>query len=95
MPGQPRSAHQIDVIPGFFAWQGTWNPGVTFGLAPRQRPSVQYDGERETGHESSDVSAVRDAARATAGENPREQVVHDDVEAQDEARRQLEHPAER
>lgn len=32
--GQPRSAHEIDVIPGFLAWQGTWNPGVTFGLAP-------------------------------------------------------------
>jgi signal peptidase II len=36
IPGQPRSAHQIDIIPGFFAWQGTWNPGVTFGLAPGQ-----------------------------------------------------------
>ncbi|MDJ0521621.1 MAG: signal peptidase II [Planctomycetota bacterium] len=36
VPGQPRGAHQIDVIPGFFAWQGTWNPGVTFGFAPRQ-----------------------------------------------------------
>jgi signal peptidase II len=24
---------EIDVIPGFFALQGTWNPGVTFGLA--------------------------------------------------------------
>jgi signal peptidase II len=31
---QSRSAHEIDVIPGFLAWQGTWNPGVTFGLAP-------------------------------------------------------------
>ena len=36
VPGQPRSARQIDVFPGFFAWQGTWNPGVTFGFAPRQ-----------------------------------------------------------
>jgi signal peptidase II len=36
VPGQPRSAHQIDVVPGFLAWQGTWNPGVTFGFAPRQ-----------------------------------------------------------
>jgi len=36
VPGQPRSAHQIDVIPGLLAWQGTWNPGVTFGFAPRQ-----------------------------------------------------------
>ena len=33
---QPRGAHDIDVIPGFLAWQGTWNPGVTFGLAPGQ-----------------------------------------------------------
>ncbi len=36
VPRQPRSAHQIDVIPGFLAWQGTWNPGVTFGIAPGQ-----------------------------------------------------------
>ncbi len=34
--GQPRSARQIDVVPGFLAWQGTWNPGVTFGIAPGQ-----------------------------------------------------------
>lgn len=33
VPGHPRSAREIDVIPGFLAWQGTWNPGVTFGLA--------------------------------------------------------------
>lgn len=26
------SARSIDVIPGFLAWQGTWNPGVTFGM---------------------------------------------------------------
>ena len=36
VPGEPRSQHEIDVIPGFLAWQGTWNPGVTFGLAPGQ-----------------------------------------------------------
>jgi signal peptidase II len=34
--GQPRSAHEVDIIPGFLAWQGTWNPGVTFGLAGGQ-----------------------------------------------------------
>lgn len=28
------SARAIDVIPGFLAWQGTWNPGVTFGILP-------------------------------------------------------------
>lgn len=28
------SAQAIDVIPGFLAWQGTWNPGVTFGILP-------------------------------------------------------------
>lgn len=27
---------EIDLIPGFFALQGTYNPGVTFGLAPGQ-----------------------------------------------------------
>jgi signal peptidase II len=32
-PGQPASVKVIDVIPGFFALEGTWNPGVTFGLA--------------------------------------------------------------
>jgi len=36
VPGQPRGEREIDVIPGFFAWQGTWNPGVTFGIAPGQ-----------------------------------------------------------
>ena len=32
--GESRSQHEVDVVPGFLAWQGTWNPGVTFGLAP-------------------------------------------------------------
>jgi signal peptidase II len=32
-PGEPASVRVIDVIPGFFALEGTWNPGVTFGLA--------------------------------------------------------------
>ncbi len=36
VPGRPVGARQIDVIPGFLAWQGTWNPGVTFGLAPNK-----------------------------------------------------------
>jgi signal peptidase II len=36
VPGKSRGAHDIDVIPGFLAWQGTWNPGVTFGLAPHK-----------------------------------------------------------
>jgi signal peptidase II len=31
-PGK-NGEREIDVIPGFFALQGTWNPGVTFGLA--------------------------------------------------------------
>lgn len=34
--GQGRGAREIDVVPGFLAWQGTWNPGVTFGLAKDQ-----------------------------------------------------------
>ena len=33
-PGENASVHVKDVIPGFFALQGTWNTGVTFGLAP-------------------------------------------------------------
>jgi signal peptidase II len=32
-PGEHASARVWDVIPGFFALEGTWNPGVTFGLA--------------------------------------------------------------
>lgn len=36
VPGQGRGAREVDVLPGFLAWQGTWNPGVTFGLAPNQ-----------------------------------------------------------
>ncbi|MFM8385336.1 MAG: signal peptidase II [Planctomycetia bacterium] len=31
-PGR-NGEREIDVIPGFFALQGTWNPGVTFGIA--------------------------------------------------------------
>ncbi|MFM8979669.1 MAG: signal peptidase II [Planctomycetia bacterium] len=31
-PGRNGEA-EVDVLPGFFALQGTWNPGVTFGLA--------------------------------------------------------------
>lgn len=31
-PGK-NGEREIDLIPGFFALQGTWNPGVTFGLA--------------------------------------------------------------
>lgn len=31
-PGR-NGEREVDVLPGFFALQGTWNPGVTFGLA--------------------------------------------------------------
>ena len=31
-----RSARRIDVIDGFFAWEGVYNPGITFGLAAHQ-----------------------------------------------------------
>lgn len=31
--GEPAGAKVIDIIPGFFALEGTWNPGVTFGFA--------------------------------------------------------------
>jgi len=30
------SAHTVIVIEGLLAWQGTWNPGVTWGLLPGQ-----------------------------------------------------------
>ena len=33
-PGRPFESKRIEVIPGFFALEGTFNPGVTFGLAP-------------------------------------------------------------
>jgi signal peptidase II len=36
VPGQRKSARVVEVISGFLAWEGTWNPGVTFGLAPYQ-----------------------------------------------------------
>jgi signal peptidase II len=32
VPGQP-GERSIEVIPGFLSWSGTWNPGITFGLA--------------------------------------------------------------
>ena len=35
-PGTQGPFGEIDLIPGFFALQGTYNPGVTFGLAPGQ-----------------------------------------------------------
>ncbi len=34
LPGEHASERTIDLLPGFFALEGTWNPGVTFGLAP-------------------------------------------------------------
>jgi signal peptidase II len=33
-PNVHTSPQAIDVIPGFLAWQGTWNQGVTFGILP-------------------------------------------------------------
>ena len=35
-PQQRMAAQRIEVIPGFMAWEGTYNPGVTFGLAPNK-----------------------------------------------------------
>ena len=32
-PDQLRSERRIDVIPGFFRFEGNWNTGVTFGMA--------------------------------------------------------------
>ena len=32
-PGHQRAARRVEVIEGFFAWEGVYNPGVTFGLA--------------------------------------------------------------
>jgi signal peptidase II len=31
-PDQARSDRRIDVIPGFFRFEGNWNTGVTFGM---------------------------------------------------------------
>jgi signal peptidase II len=35
-PGRHEAGRRIEVIEGFFALEGTYNPGVTFGLAPGQ-----------------------------------------------------------
>ena len=35
-PGHRRAERRIEVIEGFLAWEGTYNPGVTFGLAADQ-----------------------------------------------------------
>ena len=32
-PDQEVSERHIEVIPGFFRFEGNWNPGVTFGMA--------------------------------------------------------------
>jgi signal peptidase II len=34
--GESQSVRRIEVIDGFLAFEGTWNPGVTFGIAPGQ-----------------------------------------------------------
>ncbi len=39
-PEVTRSARTIPVIEGFLAWQGTWNPGVTFGMLPGQTTTI-------------------------------------------------------
>lgn len=35
-PGHQRAARRVEVVEGFLAWEGTYNPGVTFGLAAGQ-----------------------------------------------------------
>lgn len=35
-PGAPGPFRRVEIIPGFFALEGVYNPGVTFGLAPGQ-----------------------------------------------------------
>jgi signal peptidase II len=32
-PSVPHQSEQIEVIPGFFRFEGNWNTGITFGLA--------------------------------------------------------------
>lgn len=32
-PNRPTESERIDVIPGFFRFEGHWNEGITFGLA--------------------------------------------------------------
>ena len=39
-PEVTRSARTIIVIEGLLAWQGTWNPGVTWGLLPGQTTTI-------------------------------------------------------
>jgi len=39
-PGTGGPFGEIDLIPGFFALQGTYNPGVTFGLAPGKTGAI-------------------------------------------------------
>ena len=39
-PGAAGPFGEIDLIPGFFALQGTYNPGVTFGLAPGKTEAI-------------------------------------------------------
>lgn len=38
--GEPSSEKVVDVVPGFFALEGVWNPGVTFGLAPGRTTEI-------------------------------------------------------
>ncbi len=35
-----KSARRIEVIEGFLAWEGAWNPGVTFGIARHRTTEI-------------------------------------------------------
>lgn len=39
-PGHPEQTTSIDVIPGIFRFQGTWNPGITFGMLPGRTEGI-------------------------------------------------------
>lgn len=39
-PGDHVGTQRVDVIPGFFALEGLWNPGVTFGIAPGKTTEI-------------------------------------------------------
>jgi signal peptidase II len=42
-PGNPHTSAVIEIVPGFFRLEGTWNPGITFGLAAgRTQPILVF-----------------------------------------------------
>jgi signal peptidase II len=39
-PGEPQRSRIVEIVPGFFRLEGTWNTGITFGLAAGKTEAI-------------------------------------------------------